>query len=352
MYAQNTLFMLIILALGLSACDRKNQSAEPQKPSQKSDQVQPQLQDAVSISAFPDNCNSVEGAIQSLKTQYSPEGLLQLNQIFKKCLETVPIEERYAWMDESTKIYDFQISKLPQAVTNYITQFSEKGTLSSADLKQLKSKMNADEKFVIDHLGDLYLEQFNLGEGDYDVAQKSNYTLDLFGPFLPKDDQVYLKTLNQQEKESGGTLDRDAGLTVSFLTLSNWLQVWEKYLKQYPQSHFEPQVKTLIADYQRALFLSSENTPVFEINDLNVQMDPDARKAIEQLAKTDSSSAQKAQKLLDYFDHYVFAETDFDEKTGTQQEYNLFMNETREGVKRFKEQNNQDLIKLLDLPLP
>lgn len=342
-------FWLCGFSFSLIGCDNSKTAEKKQKISTETHQANTFSEQETVIPSFPNQCSSIETGIQTLKTTFSPKDLLQLNQLFKRCLNDVALETRYQWLKSTDTVYAFQISHLPKRVVAYITELSEQGTLSSSDLKQLKIKMNADEKFVIEHLNDLYLEQFNLGEGDYDVARKSNYALDIFAPFLPKDDQVYLKTLNQQEKESGGSLDRDAGLTVSFSTLSNWIQVWEKYLKQYSHSHFSPQVKALITDYQRALFLSSENTPVFEINDLNVEMDPDARKAIQQLAKTDSASAEKAQKLLDYFDNYVFAETNFDEKTGTQQEYDLFMNETREGVKRFSEQYHQDLIKRLNL---
>ena len=290
-------------------------------------------------------------AIKTLKTTYSPEGLNDLNQLFKKCLADVPLATRYQWMQQSDKIYQFQISKLPKNVQNYITELSDDtGTLDQKALATLYKKMTPQEQYVAKNQKQLYLYQYNEGEGYYSVSQDPRYQSEIFASALPEADQIYLKENLKQENAIGGSLDKDAGLSASFTQLGEWITFWENYLSKYPNSHFEKQVKNMLNEYQKGLFLGAENTPVFEIEDgLVVSLDPDADKAIHKLAKSKSESGLKAQKFLNYFENYKFAETPYDEKTGTQADYNLFMNETREGIKRFEQNYSNDLFKLLDL---
>ena len=211
--------------------------------------------------------------------------------------------------------------------------------------------MTDQEKLIIDHQKDLYLAPYNLGEGDYAVAQSPQYAYEIFAPHLPQADQVFLKATLEQENAIKGSIDKDAGLSVSFDQLSNWIIFWEDYLKKYPESHFVNDAQSTISFYEKYLFLGLENTPVFEINDYNVEMAPDARKAIIKLLKTDSPSARKAQQLIDYFDHYAFTESQLDEATATQAEYNAFMNETQQGIQRFRGNYSDDLVKLLKLKI-
>lgn len=337
-----------ILALSLlTACQKPETATKDEKiktstPEKKSDTVE--------IPAFPENCDAVDTAIKNLEKSYSPEDLNRLNQLFKKCVASVPLETRYEWIDQSDKIYEYQISKLPKNVQNYITQLSD--DVSSSDKKalaQLYKKMTPQEQYIAKNHKVLYLYQYNLGEGDYSVAQDPRYKLEIFAASLPEADQIYLKEIVKQEDAIDGSIDKDAGLSASFTELSNWIIFWENYLTQYPNSHFNKQVKNTIKFYQGYLFRGLENTPVFEIEDYTVKLDSDADKAIHSLAKTTSPSGEKAKKFLNYFNHYPFSKTPYDEKTGSQADYNLFINETLEGVKRFKENNWNDLNKLLDL---
>lgn len=338
----------VFSCLIFSAC-QKHENQQKTESSQTTKKVEKSA-NAAEIPAFPQDCNSVDTAIRTLKNTYSPEGLNDLNQLFKKCLADVPLEKRYQWLAQSDQVYTAQISKLPKKVQNYITQMSDDvGTLDQKALTQLYKKMTPQEQYVAKNQKQLFLYQYNEGEGYYSVSQDPRYAFEIFAPFLPEADQVYLKENLKQDEATGGSIDKDAGLSVSFTQLGGWINFWEKYLKQYPKSHFASQVQNSINHYQKYLFVGLENTPVFEIEEYTVKLDPDADKAIHQLAKTNSPSGEKAQKFLNYFDNYQFAETPYDEKTGSQSDYNLFMNETREGIEKFKQNYSNDLFKLLNL---
>lgn len=331
-----------------SACQKHENPS--QNDSKQSQALTKKPSDHTEISGFPQDCNSIDTAIQTLKKTYSPEDLNALNQLFKKCLADAPLKTRYQWLEQSNQVYQFQISKLPKNIIDYITQLStEVGTLDQEALAKLFKKMTPQEQYAAKNYKQLYLSQYNEGEGDYSVAQDPRYAFEVFAPSLPEADQVYLKESLKQDEATGGSIDKDAGLSVSFTQLGDWITFWENYLKQYPNSHFASQVQNEINFYQKYLFIGLENTPVFEIEELTVKLDPDADKAIHKLAKTNSPSAEKAKKFLNYFEHYQFTETPYDEKTGSQQDYNLFMNETIEGVKRFEQNYANDLFKLLHL---
>ena len=351
---KKSILFLMIIFLGLTACQKESSAPNSAKTSESSDQ---NLENHVKANLTAENqkltaesCDTVDANIKLLKQQFSPQHLLSLNKQFQRCLASVDLEQRYQWLSETDKIYAVQISKLPENVSNYIRQVSSDGnTLTETKLNQIQSQMTDQEKLIIDHQKDLYLAPYNLGEGDYAISQSPQYAYEIFAPHLLQADQVFLKATLEQENAIKGSIDKDAGLSVSFDQLSNWIISWEDYLKKYPESHFVNDAQSTISFYEKYLFLGLENTPVFEMNDYNVEMDPEARKAIVKLSKTDSPSARKAQQLIDYFDHYAFTESQLDEATATQAEYNAFMNETQQGIQRFRENYSDNLVKLLNL---
>ena len=353
---KKSILFLMIVFLGLNACQKESSVPNSAKTSESSDQ---NLENHVKANLTAENqkltaesCGTVDANIKLLKQQFSPKHLLSLNEQFQRCLDSVDLEQRYQWLSETDKIYTVQISKLPENISNYIRQVSSEGlTLTETQLKQMRSKMTEKDKFITDHQKDLYLAPYNLGEGNYSVAQSPQYAYMIFAPHLPQADQVFLKAILEQENAIKGSIDKDAGLSVSFDQLSNWIISWEDYLKKYPKSHFVKDAQNTISFYEKYLFLGLENTPVFEINDYSVEMIPEARKAIVKLSKADSPSARKAQQLLDYFDHYAFTESQLDEATATQAEYNAFMNETQQGIQRFRGNYSDDLVKLLKLKI-
>lgn len=350
-----TALMMVIALCSLTACQKESPNHPQSAHDTESSDQKIEKQVKTDLSTEKENlsaqsCETIDANIQLLKQQFSPKHLVSLNEQFKRCLTAVGLEQRYTWLSETDEVYAYQISKLPENVSNFIRQVSNDGnTLTETQLKQMRSNMTEQEKFIVDHQKDVYLTSYNLGEGDYAVAQSPEYASEIFAATLPKADQIFLKATLEQEHAIDGSIDKDAGLSVSFDQLSRWIIFWQDYLKKYPESHFAQDTQITISLYEKYLFLGLENTPVFEINDYSVDIYPEALKAIAKLSKTDSPSARKAQQLIDYFDHYAFTESQLDEATATQAEYNAFMNETQQGIQRFRENYSDDLVKLLKL---
>lgn len=295
-------------------------------------------------------CEQIDATISKLKKTYSPESLIKLNDLFKECLATVPLKKRYEWLEASHLIYDIQISKLPASIQQYITQLSKEGnTLSDADLKQRYNKMNHQDKYTIDHLKELYFYQYNEGEGYYSVSLDPAYKLAIFAASLEKADHIYLKEDAIQNDAIGGSIDKDAGLSVSFTQLGDWIIFWEDYLKKYPQSYFKKSAQHTIVFYQKYLFLGLENTPVFEFDNIHFDINQDALKAITKLSKTQSPSAEKAKNFLTYVENIEKTDVYFNEETGTQAEYNAAIYQQEQNMNKLKNSYFNDLSKIINL---
>jgi len=338
----------ILLSVFLLGCQKQNTSNTPEKVQEQIVQSQISASE-VAIPTTVSNCDQVDAKIAVLKKTYDAKMLVELNELFKTCLASVPLEKRYEWFEATKTIYEFQIENLPKKLQYYIRQMDEKNSLSDIQLEKLYNSMSPSEKYVIDHIDQIYFYQYYQGEGSYDIALNPEYVIKIFSPSLQKSDQIYLKEYRNQENTIGGSIDNDAGLTVSFTQLGDWIIFWENYIKQYPQSHFKNMTQKHIQFYQKYLFLGLENTPVFEFEYLDFEINPDALKAITKISKTQSQSAEKAKKILDYVTSSKKMDASFNEETDSQAEYNAYLYQQEEFINTFQKNYQQQLITLLNL---
>lgn len=296
MNSKRTILCLFSIVFSLSACEKSDRNIENKNNLSQPEIKQPQLENEISISAFPDNCDSVESAIQSLKAQYSAEGLLQLNQLFKKCLGSVPIETRYTWFKASEDIYSQLFKQSSAQVYQYLTDTYEQGIdLTATQKKALYQKFKPDEKYMVEHAKELYLDKFYVGEGEYTVVQHPQYYIDIFVPQLEKADQAYLKQMRKEYL--GHTYILDAGLSISFDQVANRLLAWEQLKKTYPASHFKLEIQSQIDQYRSALFKGDDNTLTLWFDE-NKIADIEAMKAIQKVASSESASQKTAEVFI------------------------------------------------------
>ena len=340
------ILLITVLCGGLTACQKaENAIIEKKTADQSSELIQ-----EVSLTPYPQNCDSVQTAVKDLKTSFSPAGLLQLNTLFKKCLTNATLHTRYAWLQEADKVYQFQTSQLPQNTVEYMTRVSANGeTLTEPQLKKRFSLMNAEEKFIIKHQAALFLSPYKLAQGDVEIQQSPNYRVAIFAPTLPKADQYFLKMQAEQQIAMGGALTQDATLTVPFTQLADWIIVWENYLQTHPNSYFAQTAKKNVVDYQKFLFLGLENTPVIEFHDQDVSLTANVQQAMNKLAHTQSNSATKAKKFLKYYADFHQSIPRWNEEKVDPQNFNVLINEQVSLIQNFKNSYSQDLSKLLDL---
>lgn len=340
------ILLITALCVGGIACQKAENAITEKKSADKSSEL---IQE-VALNPYPQNCDSVQTAVKDLKRSFAPAGLLQLNSLLKKCLPSVALQTRYAWLQETDKVYQFQISQLPQKTVEYMTAVSMQGdAYNPSQLKKLQSHMNLEEKFILKHQSALYLSPYQLAQGDVVIAQSAQYHVDIFAPTLTKADQFFLKAQAAQFNVLRGALTQDASLTVPFTQLADWIIVWENYLQTYPNSYFAKTAQKNVTNYQKYLFLGLENTPVLEFHDQDVTLTANVQQAMNKLAQTQSNSATKAKKFLKYYADFHQSIPRWNEDKVDPQNFNALINEQVSLIQSFKNKYSQDLAKLLDL---
>lgn len=284
----------ILSCLTLSACQKPDN--QQKNPSKQNSAATENTSDHTEIPAFPQDCNSVDTAIQTLKKSYSPEDLDALNQLFKKCLPDVPLETRYQWQEQSTEIYQKLLEQSSPIIYQYITNMTgDLEPISAQQKKELYKKLKPKEKYLVDHAKSLYLEKFYVGEGEYTIVHHPQYDVDIFAPYLEKSDQIYFKQLRKEY--TGQNYIMDAGLAISFDEVANRLLFWENFNKTYPNNHYKSDVHDFIKSYRTSLFQGDDNTRVIWYNDTEFT-DKEAIQAITKVSKANSSSSAMAKEFL------------------------------------------------------
>ncbi|MHA3105377.1 hypothetical protein [Acinetobacter sp. ANC 3791] len=260
-------------------------------------------------------CQSLDKQLKQFNQQgIIPKQLIAFNTELKQCVAHVPLKQRYEWFNATSNLYEKFIGQYEsQELDEYIGHIEYETSLDStyesaverkeireqslAKHKKTWAKLTDQQHFIINNLKVLYLDIYNLGEGEFTLTQHPRYDVEIFAPHLLKADQVYLK--QNSSEYYGANLDLDAGLSLSFKELAKRLLFWEKYQIQFPNSHFHKQVVNNIKDYRRLLLLGLENTPVITTYDKSELADPKAIQAITQVSQTNSTSSPIAQQVLD-----------------------------------------------------
>lgn len=260
-------------------------------------------------------CQRLDKQLKQFTQQgITPKQLIAFNTELKQCVAHVPLEQRYEWLDATSKLYQKFIGQYEsQELNEYIGKLKYESSLDSSDgsvtkrkemreesiaeRKKTETKLTRHQLFIIQNLKKLYLDIYYLGEGEFTLTQHPRYEVEMFASHLPEADQVYLK--HNSSEYYGADFDLDAGLSISFKDLAKRLLFWEKYQIQFPDSHFHKQVVNKIKEYRHFLLLGLENTPVIMGDYKSELADPEAIKAITQVSQANSTSSPIAQQVLD-----------------------------------------------------
>ena len=260
-------------------------------------------------------CQSLNKQLKQFTQQgITPKQLIAFNTELKQCVAHVPLEQRYEWLDATSKLYQKFIGQYEsQEIDEYFSHIIDEAWLNQnyeslsernkireealEERKKIWGKLTKQQRFIIKNLKLLYLDDYYLGEGEFTLTQHPRYDVEMFASHLPEADQVYLK--RNSSEYYGANFDLDAGLSISFKDLAKRLLFWEKYQIQFPNSHFHKQVVNKIKEYRHFLLLGLENTPVIMGDYKSELADPEAIKAITQVSQANSTSSPIAQQVLD-----------------------------------------------------
>ncbi|SPL69759.1 hypothetical protein [Acinetobacter stercoris] len=245
-------------------------------------------------------CKEIDKGLQQYIEDWNPEAVIEFNDLVKTCLPKLDKQQRYAWLEASHEVYKNLIDNTSDEAVQYIAdQNNPNHPVSTEEMKNNYDNFNDEEKFLVDHLKQLYLHEYNLGADEQDLVRSAQYELDLFSPYLEKADQAYFQQILAEQKNSNGALNRDESLAVDFSTLANWILFWESYIQQNPNSHFDAVAKEKLKQYQSYLYFGLKNTSVFDPHHKNY-INPQAYNAIKNLAKNNTPAGQTAKNYVAY----------------------------------------------------
>lgn len=203
---------------------------------------------------------------------------------------SLPMYERL-WAPDSTLTTEQQLASYDEFSHFYMPCLFE----DSVD-ESLFQKMSARDQYIYEHLNEAYLNVQYVGEGFVEYQLDTQYPLDIFVPYLPEAQAVFITRMAQDNKE---VFYNDAAITVSFENLVERAIFWEDYLKTYPNSTFKTEAQALFDHYRYALFFGSDNTQWTDDDAMTKMYSEEAYHQLQTLAKRPNS------ELADNARHYL-----------------------------------------------
>lgn len=196
------------------------------------------------------DCHQIEQKFKNLNGTGSVDDLISLNQLVKQCLPKVKLSTRYYLMGVVEQGYDTYFKTLPASLLSFLAY--EQQTSDKAEIQKEFKALRQDQQYFIKNMQKIYIDNYYLGEGDWDLTLHPQYDIDIFRPYLPQADQVYLDRIRQEY--IGTSPSREGGILNTFNEVADYLLFWQNFKVQYPNSHFENAVESNITEHLLTLF--------------------------------------------------------------------------------------------------
>lgn len=234
--------MYLVCLGGLFACKPSDVPIEEKKIS---------ASEPIEKNSLNEECRTIEKKFKDLNGVRSVDDLLKLNELIKYCLPRVSSEQRYQWLDLAPKAYEDYFDTLPASLLYILQQrASQSSDVSSSEVQQ--EAIRSDQKYFIENMKKMYIDDYHLGEGEFTITLHPQYFIDVFRPYLNREDQLYFDRIRQEY--IGVSPDSEGGIFDSFNQVVDYLLFWEKFKQDYPKSHFKKEIEQKISDYRLTLF--------------------------------------------------------------------------------------------------
>ncbi|MFW1857974.1 hypothetical protein [Acinetobacter defluvii] len=124
----------------------------------------------------------------------------------------------------------------------------------------IKQTLPQRDQYLIDHIGKQYIQFLDIGEGYFELKQNPQYAVDMFVPYLPKAEALFIQRM---AKDNSDILYSDAAIAIPWQELVERALFWEKYIQQYPKSYFIQDAQLLFKEYEYLSFMGSDNSDTF-----------------------------------------------------------------------------------------
>lgn len=256
-------------------------------------------------------CQNLSQRMQQVSANTTIETIHEINRQLKNCVKSANNQQLLIWLNQHTQMYE-AFTTLPDQSDAENDIDSEFFAMAQAyenngkvDINQFKN-LSPRAKYLAKQLGTSEIILYNQGEGYYNFWYKLPITVDIFTPYLPKDQAVYLKRLAQESQEA---FFMDAGITWTYQQLIDSGLFWENFIKTYPNSEMIKSAKVHYLASQYYLFFGSDNTQWVDDAMHKMYADKDLH-SLQRLAKLPNSDFGKRANVYLEFLHMTPAQRD------------------------------------------
>lgn len=289
--AQNRVYLLLAIALILSACQKQ---PEHESPSQD-------INHEVSTTAVNHSlCDTIQDSLQSITNRSTIEAVEQVNLRIKQCLPQLNMGDRTSLLYSSTAMYQrfLSVDRTPKQQLAF-----EQYALDDNSYPTLQHNHSADfserDQYLIKNQGQGYYEIYdNMGHAMY--RRQPRYLNDMFAPYLPEAEEIFISHLAQQNQQP--VMSRNT-FNLTWSEIADRAQFWEQYAQKFPHSAFVEDAQRLKFAYIHFLFHGLPNMPVSTSYEGEDSIHPEALMEIKMLTQQPHSQlAKKAEKFLKFID--------------------------------------------------
>ncbi|UOO93142.1 hypothetical protein [Vitreoscilla stercoraria] len=277
---------------GLTACQPSNSA------SNTATIKTPNTQSARPV-ALPAHCENIPLQMSAITNRSEVQSLAVVNQALKKCVAEVDNATRHQWLEDSYAMYqrflDLQLTPKTEGLWDEFSWTLEGHPEETADERQARlqqqkdiwPKLNDRMKQMSQWLGQEYIDNFYIGEGMMHLRRSPQYVLDIFAPYMPEDEKVFMQQLGQ---ENLSLTTNDAAIVLPWSELSKRALFWEQYQQRYAKSPYAKFAEYQFKWYRAALFHGTDNTPFIDRFSDTLFIAPEALQTHQTLAQHPHSS--------------------------------------------------------------
>lgn len=278
---------LLLAVLSFIGCENKDSSPAPVAETPVNQSMQPQTD-------LSQVCERVEQRMKEMNAQRTTLALEQINKDISICLPNLEtLSEKLALLELSNQMYRnfLKVERTPEEQKHfeqYALERSQHPTIQESHLKQLSLR----DQYLLKHQGQAYIDLYDDEQHRLTYRRHPSYLDVVFAPYLPAAEATFISLLAEQNRNP---IFNSHGLSLSATELVNRTLAWEKYLKQYPNSTFKQDAKTLYQQYQVYLFKGSQHDADASLTHPKIE----TREALETLIQESNSNlSHKAQAYL------------------------------------------------------
>nr|WP_317199567.1 hypothetical protein [uncultured Psychrobacter sp.] len=203
-------------------------------------------------------CTRLSQTINKIDNTSKIEDIYALERQLNACLPIANNSEILKWLTDYQAMYARFLSLDHNVVDeNFYTIMSLAEQHIEVPSKLLKTTSPRLRYLIKLVESDADVSVLYLGEGEYQFHHDLRAMADIFTPYLPSDQTKFVERMAMDNQQ---IFWFDAAIAFSFNELIERTLFWEAYTRQYPESYFIDEAKSLFEKYRYLVFFGSENT--------------------------------------------------------------------------------------------